>query len=222
MGDQVFVSHVTYYLGVQWVADAALFDHALQCRHFLGAAAEADTGHTDLRLRIFVNPYFGLLAKLVVCRFYTLLERMSVPSIQQRFRFAQRPILGEGAFDVIAGYVFDALPVQQTNLIINLCDGAPVLRLVIEPAVAGAVQRGDVQALVRVVGMQQHRYTHPVQIRLSLPVSVQVVLVGGVGIYAAKSFSYSAHGRSSLMSVGLTENLDQVIPEIAMSISRFL
>src|SRR3546814_5353445 len=77
----------------------ALFrsDHAEQRRDFLGTAAEADAHDADLRIRVFTEPYFGLLAELIVRRLHAPLERKAGYAI---YIACDRIVLGEGAFDV--------------------------------------------------------------------------------------------------------------------------
>lgn len=56
----------------------------------------------------------------------------------------------------------------------------------------------------------------------SSAVAIHPVLAGRASVGSLCSPAGSAHGGSSLTSVGLTENLDQVIPEIAMLIACLL
>src|SRR3546814_504062 len=84
-------------LGAGRVLDAAFLDHAEQRRDFLGTAAEADAHDADLRIRVFTEPYFGLLAELIVRRLHAPLERKAGYAI---YIACDRIVLGEGAFDV--------------------------------------------------------------------------------------------------------------------------
>ncbi len=211
------VDRVTGAIGVP---QATLVHQSLQGGHLFGAAAEAHAGHPNLRLRVFLQPCLGLRAQLEVRRLHPLVEGVAEAAVPKPGRGLPHPGLGEGAFDVAAGDVADTIVLELADLLGDVRHHTPVLGLVIEQAVAGTVQGGDEQPLVRVIGVQQHRDAHVRQRRLGLAVAVQVLRIGRVIAHTPVPgrLGNGPHGRPPGL-VGLAEDFDEVVPKIAVAIS---
>src|SRR5690606_36633683 len=96
----------------------------------------------------------GLRAELVVCCFHAPLEGEAADAIDVA---QDRVVLGEGALDIAAADVIDPLIIQGAYLFVNFGNNAPVLGRVIEHAIASAIERSDVQSLVRFTGVHINR-----------------------------------------------------------------
>nr|WP_229814951.1 hypothetical protein [Vulcaniibacterium thermophilum] len=196
-GDEAF--GVPAVAGFVRIANAALLDHPQQRRHLLCAAAESNADYPDLRLRIFPQPGFRLHAQLEIRRFHALVEGMGEAPVPEPFGRSQHAVLGERAFDIAAGDVCDARGFQVADLLVDPGDRAPVLGLVVVQTVAGAVERGDEQALVRVVAAHEHRHAKLLQRGVRASIAVQIVPIGGIGV-AARGPSDGAHVLASVLS----------------------
>ncbi|MGG6462959.1 hypothetical protein ABE093_09630 [Solilutibacter silvestris] len=138
--------------GTDWIADTAFFDHPIQRGYFFRTTTETDTGDADSGFGVLINPDFGLFAQFEIGSLDTLVEAVGAPTIDSA---RKKAVLSSDALFVSAD---DVLIFCLDDLIMDLGDGAPMFGGILAHAVAGAIERGDVQALMRIVGVQQDRH----------------------------------------------------------------
>ena len=177
--------------GAARVLDAAFVDQPRERGLLLGAAAEADPGDVDLRLGILVQPLLGLLGELPV---HLLDPRLEGGAAHLVARALQPAVLGARPFHVA---VADIAVHAGFELLHDPGHVGVVLRVVLVHAVAGAVEGGDEQARMRVGRVEQYRRAQLRQLRAGLHVTVQVVRIGGIGLYAVRIL-FAAHRTLSL------------------------
>jgi hypothetical protein len=135
------------------VLDAALFDQGGEAGGLFRAAAEADRDQADLRLRVLFQPTRRLIDEPSV----HLLQAPFVGVSGGLVVVTRRPtLLGAGPGHVADPDALMAALIERVDLVAQVADVGQRVGAV--GVVAGAVEGGDEQALVRVVGVQEHRH----------------------------------------------------------------
>lgn len=90
------------------------------------------------------------------------------------------------------------------DLLVDADDPGLVDVVVLEHVVAGAVQHRNEQALVRIVGVDQHRHPHLGELALGGAITVQIVGVGRIDLDAVVLFRFGIAHRRNPRSVSVS------------------